>query len=185
MITGVYRIAAAYADVKIVLTNTVPTEAYRGAGRPEASYLIERLVDKAARETGIPATELRRRNFIPPEAFPYTTAMGKRLRLRPLRGVDGRGPAAQRRGRISRAARQAEQRGKGARGLGISYYVEACAGFGTDQPLMSFDRDGRLTIHIGTQSNGQGHETVYAQIAADAFNIPIERISVRQGDYNA
>ncbi|TAK98843.1 MAG: xanthine dehydrogenase family protein molybdopterin-binding subunit [Rhodospirillaceae bacterium] len=183
MMTGVYRIATAYADVKIVVTNTAPVDAYRGAGRPEASYLIERLVEKAARETGIPSSELRRRNFIRPEEFPYKTAFGKNFDSG--RYAELMDKALQRGDAAGFPARRAEAKRRGKlRGLGISYYVEACAGFGTDQPRLSFDRDGRLTIHIGTQSNGQGHETVYAQIAADAFNIPIERISVRQGDTN-
>jgi carbon-monoxide dehydrogenase large subunit len=168
-------------DVKLVVTNTAPVDAYRGAGRPEAAYLIERLVEKAAWDLGISSTELRRRNFIPPDAFPFTTALGYNydsgryaelmdaaLRRADAAGFPGRQAAAKKQGKL--------------RGFGISYYVESCSGMGTDQPRMSFDRNGHLTIHIGTQSNGQGHETVYAQIAADAFGIPIERITVKQGD---
>jgi len=181
MMVGAYKTPAAYVDVKLVMTNTTPVDAYRGAGRPEAAYLIERLVEKAAHEMNIPSPELRRRNFIPADAFPYTTALGyhydsgryEELMDAALRRADAAGfPARQ-------AA--AKKQGK-LRGLGISYYVESCSGFGTDQPKMSFDKNGHLTIHIGTQSNGQGHETVYAQIAADAFGIPIERVTVKQGD---
>ena len=181
MLCGTYRIPAAAVDVKVVFTNTAPVDAYRGAGRPEAAYVIERLVDKAARELGMSAIELRRRNFIRPEDFPYKTALGPvydcgryeelmdaALKRADMANLPARRIAARKRGML--------------RGAGISYYVEACAGGAGEQPLMQFDREGHLTILIGTQSNGQGHETVYAQIAASAFNIPIERITVKQGD---
>jgi len=181
MLVGAYRTPAAYVDVKVVMTHTAPTDAYRGAGRPEAAYVMERLVDKAARETGIPATELRRRNFIRPEEFPFKTALGHKydsgryaeLMDKALVRADAAGFEARR--------AEAKKRGK-LRGLGISYYVEACAGGQGEQPHLKFDQDGKLTIIIGTQDNGQGHRTVYAQIAADAFGIPIENIVVKQGD---
>ena len=181
MMTGTYRIPAAYVNCRVVFTNTTPVEAYRGAGRPEAAYLIERLVEKAAHELGVPSTELRRRNFIRPDEFPYATALGhsydsgryEELMDNALRRADAANFPARR--------DEAKKRGK-LRGLGISYYVEACGGMGPDKPRMSFDRNGHLNIHVGTQSNGQGHETVFAQIAADAFDIPIENITVIQGD---
>ena len=181
MLCGAYRIPAAAVDVKIVFTNTAPVDAYRGAGRPEAAYVIERLVEKAAREMGISSVELRRRNFIRPSDFPYKTALGPiydtghyeelmdaALKRADLAGLPERREAARKHGIL--------------RGLGISYYVEACAGGNGEKPLMRFDKNGHLTILIGTQSNGQGHETVYGQIAAAAFDIPIERITVTQGD---
>jgi len=181
MMTGAYRFATACVDVKIVFTNSTPVDAYRGAGRPEASYLIERLVEKAARETGVPASDLRRRNFIRPQDFPYTTPLSKNFDSG--RYAELMDEALKRADAATFAARRVESKKHGKlRGLGMSYYVEACAGNGGEQPRMSFDRGGRLTIHIGTQSNGQGHETVYAQIAADAFNIPMDRIIVKQGD---
>ena len=181
MLCGTYRIPAAAVDVKVVFTNTAPVDAYRGAGRPEAAYVVERLVEKAARELGVSAVELRRRNFIRPEEFPYQTALGpvydsgryEELMDAALARADFAGLPVRR--------AEAKKRGM-LRGAGISYYVEACAGGGGEKPLMRFDKDGRLTILIGTQSNGQGHETVYAQIAAAAFDIPLDQITVKQGD---
>jgi len=181
MLVGAYRTPAAYVDVRVMMTNTAPVDAYRGAGRPEAAYVMERLVDKASRELGIPAAELRRKNFIRPEDFPYKTALGHKYdsgryaelmdaayKRADVAGFETRRAAAKKNGKL--------------RGLGISYYVEACAGGQGEQPHLKFDADGKLTIIIGTQDNGQGHRTVYAQIAADAFGIPIENIVVKQGD---
>lgn len=181
MLTGAYKTPAAYVDVKIVFTNTTPVDAYRGAGRPEAAYVMERLVDKASREMGIPAHELRRKNFIRPEEFPYKTALGHKFdsgRYEELMNA-----AFSRADVAGFEARRAEAKTKGKlRGLGVSYYVEACAGGAGEQPHLKFDQQGKLTILIGTQDNGQGHRTVYAQIAADAFGIPIEDVIVKQGD---
>ncbi len=181
MYCGAYRIPAATVDAKVVMTNTAPLDAYRGAGRPEAAYLIERLVEKAALDLGVSSIQLRRRNLIRPDEFPYQTALGPKydsgryaelldaaLLRADVSGLPARKAAAGRRGKL--------------RGLGVSYYVEACAGGNGETPQLFFGEDGRLSILIGTQSNGQGHETVYAQIAADAFGIPISDITVKQGD---
>ncbi len=181
MLCGAYKFQAAHVDVKVVFTNTAPLDAYRGAGRPEAAYLVERLVEKAAWEMNIPSIELRRRNLIRSEDFPYKTALGhtydsgryEELMDMALKRGDVAGLPARR--------AEAAKRGK-LRGLGISYYVEACAGGGGEKPIVNFEPDGRLTVRIGTQSNGQGHETVYAQIAADGFGMPFDKVSVRQGD---
>ncbi|MBX7199913.1 MAG: xanthine dehydrogenase family protein molybdopterin-binding subunit [Rhodospirillaceae bacterium] len=184
MACGAYRIPAACVDVKVVLTNTAPVDAYRGAGRPESAYAIERLVEKAAREMGIPSTELRRRNFIPPEAFPYKTPIGPKYDTG--RYAELMDQALTRAGASGIAARRAEAKKRGKlRGLGVSYYVEACAGGSNEQPQLRFEKDGRLTILIGTQSNGQGHETAYGQIAAATLGIPLDRITVKQGDSDA
>ena len=181
MYCGAYRIPAAQVTVKVVMTNTAPVDAYRGAGRPEASYLIERLVEKAARELGVSSVQLRRRNFIRPDEFPFATALGPKYDSG--RYAELMDAALLRAGAQDIAARKSAARKDGKlRGLGISYYVEACAGGNGETPQVFFTEDGRLEILIGTQSNGQGHETVYAQIAADAFSIPIEAITVRQGD---
>ncbi|MSO99351.1 MAG: xanthine dehydrogenase family protein molybdopterin-binding subunit [Rhodospirillaceae bacterium] len=181
MLIGAYRTQAAYVDVKVMVTNTAPLDAYRGAGRPEALYLMERLVDKAAREMNIPATELRRKNFIRPEDFPFKTALGQKydsgryaelmdaaIKRADMAGFEARRAASKKQGKL--------------RGLGISYYVEACAGGQGEQPHLTFGKDGKLTIIIGTQDNGQGHHTAYGQLAADAFGIPIENVIVKQGD---
>jgi carbon-monoxide dehydrogenase large subunit len=181
MSCGAYRIPAASVDVKIVLTNCAPTDAYRGAGRPEAAYVIERLVEAAAREMKIPATELRRKNFIRPDEFPFRTPLGTKydtgrygeLMDAALRRADADGFEK----------RRAEAKARGMlRGLGISYYVEACAGGAGEQPQLRFEPDGSLTILIGTQASGQGHETAYGQIAAAMLGLPLARITVRQGD---
>ena len=181
MLCGTYRIPAAAVDVKVVFTNTAPVDAYRGAGRPEAAYVIERLVEQAAREMGVPSTELRRHNFIRPEEFPYKTPLGPiydsgryeelldaALKRADYAGLPARKTAAKKKGML--------------RGAGVSYYVEACAGGAGEKPLLRFAKDGRLTILVGTQNNGQGHETVYGQLAAAMFNIPMDQITVKQGD---
>jgi len=181
MYCGAYHIPAATVDVKVVMTNTTPVDAYRGAGRPEAAYVIERLVEKAAREMGVSSINLRRRNLIGADAFPYQTALGPKYDSG--RYAELMDAACTRADVAGFEARRAASKARGfLRGLGLSYYVEACAGGNGETPHLFFDADGTLTILIGTQSNGQGHETVYAQIAADAFHIPMDRIKVIQGD---
>lgn len=181
MLCGAYRMGAAAVDVRVVFSNTAPTDAYRGAGRPEAAYLVERLIEKAAREMGMSSIELRRRNFIRPEEFPFKTALGALYDSG--RYAEIMDAAIGRADLGGLAARKATARTRGMlRGAGISYYVEACAGGAGEKPHLRFGKDGHLTILIGTQSTGQGHETVYAQMAADAFGIPMQRITVKQGD---
>ncbi|MDX2145541.1 MAG: xanthine dehydrogenase family protein molybdopterin-binding subunit [Rhodospirillaceae bacterium] len=181
MLVGAYRTPAAYVDVRVMFTNTAPVDAYRGAGRPEAAYVMERLVDKAAREMGIPAAELRRKNFIRADEFPFKTALGHKYDSgRYAELMDAAYKRADVAGFEARRA-EAKKRGK-LRGLGVSYYVEACAGGQGEQPHLKFEKDGKLTIIIGTQDNGQGHRTAYAQIAADMFGLPIDAIVVKQGD---
>ncbi len=181
MLCGTYRIPAAAADVRVVMSNTAPVDAYRGAGRPEAAYVVERIVEQAARELGIAATELRRKNFIRPEEFPYKTPLGPVYDTG--RYAELMDAALKRADYAGMAARKAEARKKGMlRGAGVSYYVEACAGGSGEKPILKFAQDGHLTMIIGTQSNGQGHETVYAQLAAAAFGIPLAQITVKQGD---
>lgn len=181
MYCGAYRIPAAYVEVKVVMTNTAPVDAYRGAGRPEAAYVVERLVEKAARALNISSIQLRQRNLLRTEDFPYQTPLGPKYDSG--RYSEIMDAALARADVTGFAARRADSHARGRlRGLGLSYYVEACAGGNSETPHMFFDEDGRLTILIGTQSNGQGHETVYAQIAADALQIPIADIVVKQGD---
>ena len=182
MLTGVYKTPAVFVRVRGVYTNTVPVDAYRGAGRPEAAYLIERLVDRAARETGISPAEIRRRNFIPPSAMPYTTPIGDR--------TYDTGDFAAHMGRAVEAgdwngfeARAAESRAKGlVRGIGLATYIE-CTAWGEGEDVkITLDKDGGATVYVGTQSNGQGHATAYAQFAAEHLDLPLERIRVVQGD---
>ncbi len=181
MYQGLYKTPAVHVHVHGVFTNTVPVDAYRGAGRPEAAYLVERLVDKAAREIGLSPDEIRRRNFIPPEAMPYSTALGDvydsgeftaHMELA-MKKADWAG--------ISSRKAEAKQRGK-LRGIGISTYVEACGGGSDETAIVSVNDDGGATVLIGTQSNGQGHETAYAQIVSEHLGLPLEQITVKQGD---
>lgn len=181
MLSGVYAIPTAFARVRVIATNTAPVDAYRGAGRPEAAYLIERLVDCAAFDTGIPRDELRRRNFIPPEAMPFTTVLGNtydsgdypRLLAEALQRADWAGFEA----------RRAESKARGRlRGLGLSYYVEIAGGGGDETATLKIDAEGRATVLIGSQSTGQGHETAYGMMVAAELGIPLEDVRVVQGD---
>ncbi|MBX6322256.1 MAG: xanthine dehydrogenase family protein molybdopterin-binding subunit [Rhodospirillaceae bacterium] len=181
MLAGLYKTPALHATVKGVFTNTVPTDAYRGAGRPEAAYLVERMVDLAARQLKLTPAEIRRRNFIPPDAFPFTTAAGETYDSgdfaahmeKAMKQADWAGFEARR--QASRAA------GK-LRGIGMATYVEACGGAPGDMAEIRFEPDGAVSVLIGTQNNGQGHQTAYAQVTADKLGIPIERVRVVQGD---
>ncbi|AWN54414.1 xanthine dehydrogenase family protein molybdopterin-binding subunit [Methylobacterium sp. 17Sr1-1] len=182
MLTGVYKTPAVFVRVRGVYTNTVPVDAYRGAGRPEAAYLIERLVDRAARETGMSPAEIRRRNFIPPSAMPYTTPIGDR--------TYDTGDFAAHMGRAIEAAdwggfeaRAEESRRNGlVRGIGLATYIE-CTAWGEGEDVkITLDKDGGATVYVGTQSNGQGHATAYAQFAAEHLDLPLERIRMVQGD---
>ncbi|MSP50080.1 MAG: xanthine dehydrogenase family protein molybdopterin-binding subunit [Alphaproteobacteria bacterium] len=182
MHTGVYAIPAAYNEVKGVFTNTVPVDAYRGAGRPEAAYMIERAMDAAAFDLGIDGAELRRRNFPPAAAMPYTNAFkvtydsGDFVRLMDeARKLSGWGGAFESR------RKEAAAKGK-LRGLGMSYYVERCAGGGGEAATVRIESDDTVTLLIGTQNNGQGHETAYAQVVSERLGVPFEKVRVRQGD---
>jgi carbon-monoxide dehydrogenase large subunit len=181
MLAGVYRTPAIHVQVTGVFTNTVPIDAYRGAGRPEAIYAVERLVDFAAREIGMDPDELRRRNFIPPEAMPFKTGMKLVYDSGQFaRHLDAALTRADRDGFAARKA-AAARNGK-LRGLGHAYYVEAC-GFGVgDAATVRIERDGGATVLVGNQSNGQGHETAYSQIVADRLGIDIGKVRVVQGD---
>ena len=178
---GVYDIPVCYVRVRGVYTNTVPVDAYRGAGRPEAAYVIERLVDAAAREIGTTPDALRRKNFIKPKAMPYESSTGKvydsgefaghMARAQEIADWDGfkkRAAAAKRKGRI--------------RGIGLSTYVEACGTMGPEKATVKLGKDGSVTVLIGTQSSGQGHITAYAQLVAEQLGLPPERVHVHQGD---
>jgi carbon-monoxide dehydrogenase large subunit len=181
MLPGVYDFPSCFIQVRAAYTNTVPVDAYRGAGRPEASYVTERLVDQAARELGLAPEELRRRNFIKPQQMPYKTPTGKLYdsgefdgqMSRALELVDHAGFAAR--------AQAAQQRGK-LRGIGIATYIEACGGNGPDTATLSLDRDGIVHVHVGTQSTGQGHDTAFSQIVAQHLSLPPERVRMLQGD---
>ncbi len=181
MLPGVYDFPACHIRITAAFTNTLPVDAYRGAGRPEAAYLIERLVDTAARDIGIAPEALRKRNFIKPKAMPYTT---------PTQRVYDSGDFA---GHMARAQdiidwkgfwRRAAQSKKThrLRGIGLATYIEACGSNGPDAATVRLDRDGNVTVLAGSQSTGQGHATAYAQLVAEHLDLPPERVTVIQGD---
>ncbi|MGH6959085.1 MAG: xanthine dehydrogenase family protein molybdopterin-binding subunit, partial [Dongiaceae bacterium] len=196
LLAGVYATPAIYAEVRAVFTNTVPVDAYRGAGRPEASYLLERLVDKAAREMKVDRAEIRRKNFIPRDAFPYQTPVALQydsgdyhttldmaLKQADYAGFEKRRADAKAKGKL--------------RGIGISTYLEACGiapsavvgSLGARAGLyetaeVRVHPTGSVTVFTGTHSHGQGHETTFAQIVADSLGIPIESVEVSHGDTN-
>jgi carbon-monoxide dehydrogenase large subunit len=181
MLAGVYTTPAIHITVKGVFTNTNPVDAYRGAGRPEAAYLLERLVDAAARELKMHPGELRRRNFIPPEAMPYSTSLGLVYDTGEFaRNMDDALALSE---WDSFEQRRKEARAKGKlRGIGMSTYIEACSGGGPEQATIQMDGAGKVTVLIGSQSNGQGHETAYTQIVSARLGVPVEDIEIVQGD---
>ena len=183
ILTSVYKVGAVHNTVRGVFTNTVPTDAYRGAGRPELNYRIERVIDAAARELGLDASELRRRNFIGAADFPYANGCGETIdsgdfagnteaamQLADWRGIGRRRAEAQAGGRL--------------RGIGMAYYVDEVAGpmLGGEEAALRVGADRTLTGIIGTVATGQGHETAFAQILHQHLGVPFEAIRLEQGD---
>ncbi len=181
VLPGVYDVQTVAMTCKGVYTNTAPVDAYRGAGRPEAIFVLERAMDHAARELGIDPWALRRRNFIPADAFPYLSATGMtydvgdfhmvldRVRAEAdVAGFPARRAAAAARGRL--------------RGLGLCYYIESILGDPDETAKIVFEEGGAVALHVGTQSTGQGHETVFASFLSDHTGIPADAIRVVQGD---
>jgi carbon-monoxide dehydrogenase large subunit len=181
MHSGVYAIPAIHVAVKGVFTHTVPVDAYRGAGRPEAAYALERLIEFAARKLGVAPEELRRRNLVPAAAMPYATPLGLTYDSGDfVRNLDQALTSAELTGF---AARRAAARARGRyRGMGQAVYIEQ-SGFPPDEfAELRFDPSGTLTILMGSQSSGQGHQTAYAQLAAEKFDLDLDKIRVQQGD---
>ncbi|MGG5811187.1 xanthine dehydrogenase family protein molybdopterin-binding subunit [Falsiroseomonas sp. CW058] len=194
LLAGVYTTPVIYAEVKAVFTNTVPVDAYRGAGRPEATYLLERLMDVAAREAGLDRVEFRRRNFIPVDAFPYQTPVAlqydsgdyvstleQALKTADWAGFEARRAAAAAQGKL--------------RGIGISTYLEACGiapsavvgSLGARAGLYEVGTirvhpTGSVTVLTGAHSHGQGHETTFAQLVADKLGVPVANVDIVHGD---
>ena len=174
-----YVIPAIFMDVHGVFTNTLPIEAYRGAGKPEVNYMIERLVDLAARRLNIDPVELRRRNLV--HSFPYQKALGTVIDCgRFAANIDDVVVNADRAGFATRRA-ASEARGM-RRGMGIACFLETARGSPNEGAELRFETDGRISILVGTQSNGMGHETTYTQIAADLLGVPPETFNYRQAD---
>ncbi|MGI9366201.1 MAG: xanthine dehydrogenase family protein molybdopterin-binding subunit, partial [Rhizobiaceae bacterium] len=179
--TGIYDIKACRFGIKGVYSHTTPTDAYRGAGRPEAIYALERLVDQCARDLNMTPDEIRRVNAIAGDQLPYTTAFGRTYDTGEFTGhMDKCMDVAQWNSFESRAA-ASKANGK-IRGIGMSTYIEACAFAGSEPAKLELNQDGTVTLLIGTQSNGQGHKTAYAQFAAEVLNVGIDAVDVRQGD---
>lgn len=181
MATGAYDIPAAHVRLRCPFTNTVPVDAYRGAGRPEASYLIERAVDFAARELGMAPDALRRKNLIKPKALPYTTPTGKVYDSGDFAGCMAHAQQVADWDGFNKRATQSKRAGK-LRGIGMATYIEACGSNGPETAKVKLDRDGGVTVLIGSQSTGQGHATSYAQLVAERLDLPPERVRVLQGD---
>jgi len=183
MATNTYRIPAAHADVAACFTHTVPTDPYRGAGRPEGLYVVERLMDAAAREVGLDPIEFRRRNLVPRDAFPYRTPTG--LLYDPCEFDAVLRSALERADARGFPSRRADAEAKGLlRGLGIANYVERCGGGAglSERAGLLVDPDGTVTLLIGSMSNGQGHETAYSQLLNERLGLPFEKIRIVQGD---
>ncbi len=194
LLAGQYKTPLVYCDVQGVFTNTTPVDAYRGAGRPEATFVIERLVEEAASALKIPADEIRRRNFVQPNEFPYTTpvihqydcgdfprALGDASRLADVPGFAKRRADARKRGKL--------------RGLGYSSYIEACGiapsaavgalggGVGLwESATIRFNPTGNVSVHVGVHAHGQSHQTTFAQVVADRLGVPFDNIEIVHGD---
>jgi carbon-monoxide dehydrogenase large subunit len=194
LLAGQYKTPAVYCAVDAVYTNTAPVDAYRGAGRPEATYLLETIVETAARETGRDPAELRRKNFIPADAFPYQTpvalmydtgdyeaSLNEALRLADYENFAQRRAASEAKGRL--------------RGIGLSCYIEACGiapsavvgslgcGVGLwESAKVRFSHTGTVQVLTGTHTHGQGHETTFAQLIAEKLGVPIDKVEVIHGD---
>jgi carbon-monoxide dehydrogenase large subunit len=180
MLSGTYRIPAIWLNIKGTLTNTVPVDAYRGAGRPEAIYLLERVIDVAARELGIAPDELRRRNFIPPAAMPYQTPVESKYDSGDFAALMHR--AQQKADWAGFPARKVASEKKGRlRGIGIAMYIERCGGGPGDTVRLKVE-GGQATLYSGMQDNGQGHTTTFVQILSQKLGIDSSKIKLVQGD---
>ena len=186
MQSGVYRMDAVHITVRGMFTNTVPVDAYRGAGNPETQYMLERLIDVASSKTGIDPIKLRQRNMITAGDIPYTTVLGHTYDSGDFvenvvqaetaidaAGFEERRKAARHNGRL--------------RGIGYACHIKPASGapFGPEGALLELSNRGRFTLHSGSQSTGQGHETAFAQMVALGLNVPLSEITVRQGDSHA
>ena len=181
MLPGLYDIQTFHCRVRTVFTNTVPVDAYRGAGRPEAAYVVERLVDAAARKLGMTPDAIRRKNFITPRAMPYKTATGKIYDSGDFTAHMKRAMEIADWKEFPRRAKAAKKQGL-VRGIGLATYVEVCGTMGEETADVRLDPNGDVSVLIGTQSSGQGHQTAYAQIVAEQFGLAPERVHVFQGD---
>jgi aerobic carbon-monoxide dehydrogenase large subunit len=181
LVTSVYRVPVSHVRARAVLSNTSPTNPYRSAGRPEVVYVMERLIDKAAREHGFDRVALRRRNLIPPSAFPYKNAQGltydngtyRAVMERVLELADWKG---------FKKRRAESRKRKLLRGIGLGNYVEATGGYPRERADITVHPGGRVDVVVGTLSSGQSHETTFAQCVAEWLGVPFKDVFVFEGD---
>jgi carbon-monoxide dehydrogenase large subunit len=178
---AMYHIPAIDVRVRCAFTNTVPTAPYRGAGRPEANYLLERLADEAARITGIAPDEIRRRNLIPPSAMPYSTPVGTTYDSGDFPAVFQKALALSAYAGFPQRRREAAERGV-LRGIGISCLLEHAGGMPAEGAALVFPGNGGVELHLGSGATGQAHATVFPRVVAEQLGIPVERVTMRQGD---
>ena len=178
---GMYAIPRIQVDVQCVFTNTVPTGPYRGAGRPEANYALERLVDEAARVTGIDPIRLRRRNLIPRRSIPYKTAVGTTYDSGDFAPILDKALALSHYAEFKKRRRDSFKRGK-LRGIGVSCFLEHAGGVPTESASLLFPGGDALVLGIGVQNTGQGHPTIYPRLMAAKLGIPASQITHRHGD---
>ncbi len=184
VLASVYGFQAIYANVLGVFTNTVPVDAYRGAGRPESNYVVERVIDAAAAELGMDRIAIRKLNMVKPDAMPYVSAMNQlydsgdfeRVLDAALEKTDWAGFETRRAASAARGKK---------RGIGMSYYLEATGGAPTERAEIRFADDGFVDVFVGTQSSGQGHETAYVMLIGDQLGIDGDKVRIRQGDTDA
>jgi carbon-monoxide dehydrogenase large subunit len=177
----VYDIPRIAVGVRCVFTNTVPTGPYRGAGRPEANYVMERLVEAAAHQTGIDPVALRRKNLVRPGAIPYATAVGTTIDSGEFEAILDRALALSGYASFEERRRAAAARGK-LRGIGLSTFLEHAGGMPLEGADISFAEPGKIVLGLGVQSTGQGHFTLFRDMLARQLGIASERVEVRQGD---
>lgn len=195
LLSGQYAIPAIHCNVIGVFTNTAPVDAYRGAGRPEATYVVERLVDHAARETGLDPAEIRRRNFVPPDAFPFQTQVALQYDSGNYQGALARAQELVGYDQLRKEQRRRVESGEPPLGIGLSTYIEACglapsAVVGTlgaqagqwESGEIRVHPTGSVTVYTGSSAHGQGHETTFSQIVADRLGVGVDQVEVIHGD---
>src|SRR5436190_20258235 len=181
MAPGSYQIQNVHVEVVAVFTNTVPTGPYRGAGRPESVLNIERLIDKAAKELGIDRVEIRRKNFIRPEQFPYPSGVGVEYDSGDYEKSLDEALRISNYQQIIRYRDEARKRGELV-GVGVSTFVEPSGGAGFESGTVRVERTGEITVLTGSSSHGQGHETSFAQVIADKMRVSMDHVAIRHGD---
>lgn len=181
MAPSVYHLPAIHIRVRGVFTNTAPTDAYRGAGKPEALFVLERLIDTAAREMRIEPSELRRRNLIAPQMLPYKTASGQTYDAGDFAQALERALALAEHAGVAKRRKQSAKL-KRLRGFGLAFYIHGTGGDPNETSRVVAEPAGRLAAYTSRQDSGQGHRTVYAQLLADKLGLPLDIIDIRQGD---